>query len=66
MRQEINICWFTSAHRCLKVTIHQEILLPETVSRNNVACKNTPETLLPAKGNDDVHQHHVIPSFVIK
>ena len=33
---------------------------------NNVACKNTPETLLPAKGNDGVPQHHTICSFVIK
>ena len=43
-----------------------ETLLLETVSENNVACKNIPETLLPAKGNDDTPQHHAISSFVIK
>ena len=48
------------------MAIHEETLVLETCSGNNVACKNTSETLLPAKSNDDVPQYHVIPSFIIK
>ena len=46
----------------LEAIMHKETLLLETVSGNNVSRKNYPETLLAVKGNDDIPQHHAIPT----
>ena len=49
-----------------KGAIHKKTLLLGTVSRSNVAHKNTLETLLSAKGNNDASKINTISCFVFK